>query len=530
MDPEVVFSRTGNPDKPQPAQPESREIMRTFRHYIFVLFLFVLADELKANALVQAGDHQAPCMKCEELLRIRLPEVRIDSATEVSGSKERTGYCRVLGVIGKEIRFELLLPQEWNRRFVMGGGGGFVGSIMNRARNSVHDGFATAGTDTGHEGMHARWALNNMERQLNFGHMAVHRTAETSKTIIFHYYGADPDYSYFIGLSRGGGQAMMEAQRYPGDFDGIVAGAPAFNWVGQAAEFIQNTRAVYPDPEKRNSPVLTRDNLKLLHKLILNQCDNLDGVRDSILNDPRDCKFDLNSIPLCRGKVGGGDCFTQQQVEALRIIYYGVGTGSELLHHGFPFGGEGERTGWFPSLVGPNKGAAPYFTWQAFYGMETFRYLVYNDSLWNYTTYDFSRVHKDTRYASAYLDATQTDYGAFRNHGGKMIIYQGWIDPLISALDIIGHYEKAFAADPQLPGYIRLFMLPGITHTGGNGPGKADWLRLIQDWVEKDIAPERVVVSRTEKEKILMTRPVFPYPRKAVYNGKGDPNVESSFR
>ena len=504
--------------------------MRTFRHYILVLFLFVVADALKAKAPVRIDNGVVPCMTCQELVRLRLPEVRIDSATSVVDGRASNGYCRVLGVIGKEIGFELLLPQEWNKRFVMGGGGGFVGSIMNRARNAVHNGFATAGTDTGHEGMHARWALNNMERQLNFGHMAVHRTAETSKAIIFHYYGSDPDFSYFVGLSRGGGQAMMEAQRYPGDFDGIVAGAPAFNWVGQAAEFIQNTRAVYPNPKKTNTPLLTRDNLKMLHKMILSHCDKLDGVRDSIMNDPRNCDFDLNSIPRCRGKVAGPGCLTQRQSEALKIIYDGVGTGDELLHPGFPYGGEGERTGWFPSLVGPNRGAAPYATWQEFYGMETFRYLVFNDSLWNYAGYDFSKVHQDTRYASAYLDANQTDYSAFKKQGGKMIIYQGWIDPLISALDIIGHYERASAMDPELPGYIRLFMLPGITHTGGNGPGKADWLQLVQDWVEKGIAPERVVVSKTEKEKVLMTRPVFPYPRKAIYIGNGDPNLESSFK
>lgn len=486
---------------------------------------------LETKALPAPSRTAKPCMPCRDLVKLRFPEVRIDSALWIAGKpgNEGKGHCQVSGVIGTEISFELLLPDTWNKRFVMGGGGGFVGYVMNRARNSVDDGFATVGTDTGHKGIDAKWGLNNMERQLNFGHMAVHRTAETSRAIIYHYYQADPEYSYFIGLSRGGGQAMMEAQRYPEDFDGIVAGAPAFDWTGMAAEFIQNSKAVYPDPSRDTAPLITRDNLILLQSMILRACDALDGVRDSILNDPRECMFDLAQIPRCKGKSADANCLTDAQREAIKTIYNGTGTGESSMHPGFAYGGENEKTGWFPSIVGPNKGAAPYFTWQAFYGMETMRYLVLNDSTWTYANYDLSRLSHDTRFASSYLDATQTDYTAFKTSGGKMIIYQGWIDPLISAMDIIGHYEEALSKDAGLADYIRLYMLPGVTHTGGNGPGKADWFQLIQDWVEKGIAPGRVVVSKNEKGKTVMSRPVYPYPRSARYKGAGDPNVESSF-
>ena len=163
-------------------------------------------------------------------------------------------HCKVTGVIGKEINFELLLPLNWNGIYVMGGGGGFVGSVQNMAAGKVKEGYATSGTDTGHKTVglgSASWALNDMERQVNFGHLAVHRTAEVSKAIIGNYYGNWPKYSYFMGCSRGGGQAMMEAQRYPGDFDGIIAGAPAFDWISIAVEAIQNTQAVYPDEAYR---------------------------------------------------------------------------------------------------------------------------------------------------------------------------------------------------------------------------------------------------------------------------------------
>ncbi|CAN5151879.1 hypothetical protein BH23BAC1_BH23BAC1_41220 [soil metagenome] len=221
------------------------------------------------------------CITCEELKNLKLPDVRISEVVKIETG---TSHCKVLGTIGKEINFELLLPTLWNGRFVMGGGGGFVGSIQNMARSSVDSGYATAGTDTGHQadGLKADWALNNMERQVNFGHLAVHRTAEVSKALISHFYCSDAEYSYFIGCSRGGGQAMMEAQRYPEDFDGIVAGAPAFNWPANGAEFIQNSQTIYPNPARLNEPVITKENLQLLQALILNYCDVNDGVKELV--------------------------------------------------------------------------------------------------------------------------------------------------------------------------------------------------------------------------------------------------------
>ncbi|ODS86987.1 MAG: hypothetical protein ABS46_00505 [Cytophagaceae bacterium SCN 52-12] len=479
-----------------------------------------------AAPAARAGDGlKNPCRSCESLKELLLPDVRIDSVSVLT----RPDICVLTGVIGREITFELLLPAQWNGRFVMGGGGGFVGYVMNRARNMAFDGFATVGTDTGHKGTDAGWGLNDMERQLNFGHAAVHRTAEVARAVIRHYYAAPPRYSYFIGLSRGGGQAMMEAQRYPHDFDGIVAGAPAFNWVGMATKFNLNTRVLYGSPENRQ-PAITRDHLRILQQRILEHCDAYDGVRDSILSDPLRCDFNLEDLPRCKSDIPGEDCFTGKQIDALKSIYAAVREGDKVIHGGFPFGGEDEKTGWFPSVTGPIEGSKPYPTWQAFYGMETFKYLVFNDGEWRYDRYDWQRVYRDTRYAAAYLNATGTDYSAFRARGGKMILYQGWADPLISALDLVRHYEEAVSADTHPEDHIRLFMLPGVTHTGGNGPGKADWFRLISDWVEKGIAPERVIVSKTEDGKVVMTRPVFPYPRVPVYDGAGDPDRESSFK
>jgi feruloyl esterase len=480
--------------------------------------------------LAQSDSIPEKCIACERLTELRIPDVRITEAVTV---KTGASHCKVLGIIGKEIRFEILLPYEWNGIFVMGGGGGFVGNIKNAARSAVNSGYATSGTDTGHDGrgsVSANWALNNMERQVNFGHLAIHRTAEVSKALIASYYGDYPKFSYFIGCSRGGGQAMMEAQRYPYDFDGIVAGAPAFNWTELATEFVQNTRAVYP--RNLTSPIISAEHLKILQDAVLDQCDLLDGIRDSILQKPQRCQFDFSSLPACPGDIPGKGCFTARQVEAIKTIYDGVYTENGIAYPGFPFGGENKPGGWGPWITGPNLSTAKYGypSSQAYFGIESFKYLILQDPEWDYSAYDFRGYEKEIRYASAYLDATSTDYSGFRDRRGKIIIWHGWNDPALSAYATIGHFNAVKAVDPDINEYMRLFLLPGVLHCGGgDGPSQVDWIALIREWVENNKAPERIIATTTVNGKEVMTRPLYPYPGEAVYDGKGDINKESSF-
>lgn len=477
---------------------------------------------------------KVPCIPCEEIKNLHLPEVTIHAAVNLKAGErfddkpaEDVPICKVVGTIGAEINFELLLPQKWNGRYAMGGGGGFVGSVANAVHRSVSSGFATSGTDTGHkDGSTAKWGLNHIERQLNFGHMAVHRTAVVSKNIISRFYCAPIEYSYFVGASRGGGQAMMEAQRYPDDFDGIVAGCPAFNWTSFAAGFVNNTKALYPNNLKE--PVLTKDNLKLLEKMLLKNCDGLDGIRDSILNDPRDCHFDIATIPRCPNGIAGPECLTEAQLHALKTVYNGLTIQGKKIHEGFPFGGENDKGGWGNWIVGPMINGV-YPTHHAFYGIETSKYLIFNDENWDYLGYSLDNFLKDARFASSFLDANSTDYSAFIKKGGKMIIWQGWADPALSALNIIRHYEDIEKVQPQIRDNIRLFMLPGVLHGGGKGPDTANWLELIQSWVEQKKVPERIVVSKKPGAGIPISRPVYPYPKKARYDGKGDPYKETSF-
>jgi hypothetical protein len=510
--------------------------MTMIRKFLYVFLLSYGPMLYSASDQALSQQITVPLMKCGELKDLRLPDVDFKTVEHREASeKGKMSFCRVVGVIGTEINFELLLPDQWNGRFVMGGGGGFVGEILNNERGRVDEGYATAGTDTGHKGsgIKADWAYNNLERQVNFGHLAVHRTAEVSKTIQYHYYGVDPQYSYFLGCSRGGGQAMMEAQRYPGDFDGIVAGAPAFTWPAIGAEFIQNMQYLYPMPGMLTEPVVTRENLKLLQQLVLDQCDEMDGVKDGILNDPRECSFDLDFLPVCPDDEPSEDCFTLVQIEAIRAIYAGVMDTKGEIYPGFPFGGEDELWGWHNWIVGPNAGTANlnFPSLQYGFGTELFKYLVFNDPDWDYLNYDFTDFEKDTRLAASNLNATKTDYTTFRDLGGRMIIFHGWSDAALSALSTIEHYEAVKESDPEADRYLRLFMLPGVLHCGGGpGPDQVDWLKLIREWVENGKVPERVVMSKIINGKTIMTRPVFPYPKKAIYDGKGDPDVESSYR
>ena len=497
-----------------------------------IFFLIVQVSPLVLLAQVTQSKN---CIPCEQLKNLQIPDVAILEAKSmkndtIEGQVITVPFCYVLGRISKGINFELLLPARWNQRFLMSGGGGFVGSIQNSFRFKVNSGYVTVGTDAGHQGsgIKADWAFNNMERQLDFGKLAIHLTAAVSKFITHAYYCRDPAYSYFAGCSRGGGQAMMEAQQYPEDFDGIVAGAPAFSWPATGAKFIQDSQKNYPDPLNLQKPVITKDNLRLLQDVILKQCDTLDGIKDQILDDPRACKFDFSSLPICPDGQSTADCFTLKQLEAIETVYAPLTEKQDTIYSGFPIGAENEEDGWDVWIAG-NKPGMGIPSLHFMFSTEMFKYLVFNDSTWDYSKYDFSNFRKETQYASAYLDATGTDYTGFKKHKGKMIMYHGWNDPALSAFSTIRYYQQVEQTDKDVQSYFRLFLLPGVLHCeGGRGPDETDWLALIENWVEKDKAPERVIMSKKENGKVVMTRPVFPFPKVAVYNG-GDANQQQNF-
>jgi feruloyl esterase len=274
-------------------------------------------------------------------------------------------------------------------------------------------------------------------------------------------------------------------------------------------------------------------NLSMLQAAVLDQCDELDGIKDDILNDPSACDFYMSTLPTCPDDLIGEECFTLKQLKAIQTVYDGIASDQGEIYPGFPLGGENEPGGWMPWITGPNEESMElgFPSLHFGFGIEMFKYLIFQDPEWDYSTYDYSDFFKETRYASAYLDATSTDYSELKKRKGKMIIYHGWNDPALSAYATIEHYKALGEKDPAISDYVRLFMLPGVLHCGkGPGPDKTDWIGLIRDWVENGNAPDRVIMSKVRDGEVEMTRPVFPYPRKAVYDGKGDPNLESSFK
>ena len=483
----------------------------------------------------------AAAVTCESLTALRLPDVRITEATAVAARPEakigaKVAHCRVAGVIGREIRFMVLLPTEWNRRFLMGGGGGFVGAVATPVEE-VNAGYATGGTDTGHQGsgIQAGWALGNLERQLNYGHLAIHRTTEVAKAVIRGYYGTDAEKSYFSGCSNGGRQAMMEAERYPEDFDGIVAGAPAFDFTNIATSFIRNTKAAFPNASQL-SPLVTPELLKLLETKVLEACDAKDGVSDGVIEDPRDCRFDLTKIAACPIAKPAANCLTKTQRAVIAAIYSATEDRAGRVYPGQPFGGEGQNGGWMDWITGGGGltravGSPSVPSAQYAFGTEFFKYLVFQDSTWDYTKYDVANARRDTRFTRTFLNADDPDLSAFTGRGGKLIIWHGWADAALNALSTIGFYDGMTAKAPGLSDKARLFLLPGVLHcAGGAGPDRVDWVKTISTWVEKGSAPDRLTASKLGDDgKPTRTRPVCAYPARATYLGKGSSDDEANF-
>ena len=484
---------------------------------------FLLAAQASVGGL-PAADHGG----CAALQSLQLPDVKITKAAPIAAGAAaavRDAHCVVEGSVGRDIRFRLLMPDHWNRKLMMGGGGGFVGGIDNQAVASINSGYATVGTDTGHQSVStsARWALNDLERQLNFGHVGVHRVAEVSKAIVRHYYGATIERSYFAGCSNGGRQALMEAQRYPDDFDGIIAGAPAANFTAIGAQFVKDIKALYPDAHSVSTAPFDAAALKSIESQILDKCDAIDGAKDGLLEDPRACSVDVTSLTG----------LTDTQKNLLKTIYGETRSSEGVLYPAQPVGSEGDPNAWAGWIVGPNSVVmslqkAPSLRFA--FGTEMFKYFIFNDPAWDYSKYDFTNFKKDSAQAASILNATNPNLDAFKASNGKLIVWHGWSDAALTALGTIDYVDQVRARDPASRDYLRTFLMPGVLHCfGGPGPDRAEWTKVLENWVEKGVAPERVIATNSEGGKVIRTRPLCEYPFRAVYNGVGSIDDEKNF-
>jgi para-nitrobenzyl esterase len=482
---------------------------------------------------------------CPLLTCLEIEDVTIQSTEKVPEAGGLPAHCLVNGFIEEEIGFEVRLPDEWNGKFYMGGGGGFVGTIQSQGyEDALQRGYATAGTDSGHKGgnLDGSAFLNNWERVVNWAYQAIHLTTANAKKIIRTYYGEDILYSYFSGCSTGGRQAMMESQKYPEDFDGLIAGAPAYVGASGVPAWALSQSALYPDPSA--PPIVPFSKVQLIDTAVLAMCDDLDGVVDGLLRDPRECNFDLETdLPMCADNFDPGDntCFTIAEKEVLKLIYgYDSYPWAEPATTAYPFGGEIDPGNWDWWVIG-GPYLAPYFNGypniQYAFAADYFKYLFFNDP--DYDIHDFEPDNPDdlakVKPAADMVNATETDLSAFKAAGGKMIMYNGWSDPCITPLGTIKYYEAVLdtmGGTSQVDDFFRLYMIPGVGHCGGGrGPGNSgvDFLTALEKWVENDVAPVRIVAEHDTGGTVDMSRPLCPYPQVEVWDGIGDINEEASF-
>ncbi len=477
---------------------------------------------------------------CSAALRVALPNARITSARVVPSNDSlralgRRPYCRVAATLDVETQIVALLPDDWNGRFLMGGGGGYVGAVDNDFSFTVHEGYATVGTDAGHSAnsLTAGWALHNDTRITDFAYRAVHRTAEVTKVLVAAYYGRPPEHSYFLSCSNGGRQALMEAQRYPDDFDGIVAIAPAYNLLAITTTFIRNLQAQYPTADM-DAPVVTPAVLKLLAAKVSESCDASDGVRDGTIENPETCTFKMASLPACPRDVAADGCVTRAQRTALTTFTAPLAAGT-LRYPGQPFGDESDAEGWNAWITGPlpdmlDATGRTVPTVQAAFGTEFFKYFVYGDSACRYVGYDLARAARDGARVDAIVSATNPDLSAFRARGGKLLLAHGWSDPALNARSTIEYFNAVQARTPQASSFTRLFMMPGVLHcAGGSGCDEVDWAGTIRRWVEQGEAPSRIIARKERNGKVVKTHPLCAYPMTARYNGTGDTDDAAAF-
>ena len=482
-----------------------------------------------------------------------IPDVSYSSATQ---EDIPASHCKVVGVIGSEIGFELRLPDDWNSKFIMGGSGGFAGNYANAANDMwlvVADGWATVSTDTGHKGhpAGADWALNNLERQVNFGYLGVHRTAVNAKVLIESHFGAKIDRSLFFGCSRGGGQGLMLAQRSPELFEGIYAGAPAYSWATElAGRWTRNAQHMYPDPSNLSEPAIDADALSVLGNAVMDQCDELDGLKDGILNDPRQCDFDVTTL-ACDTQTTT-QCLTPRQVTVAQAIYGDVEIDGRMTR-GTPIGSElpGHSFGWDRWITGgyhpdaemefhPGIGAvefedpvSPNGRWA--FAMGLMRHFIFSDPDWSYEDYDFSDFAQRTSGVAQTLNADNPDLSAFRDRGGKLIIDNSWMDGSMSPYMTIDYYNSVLEFDPAARDDVRLFVRPGVAHCwGGPGPDGTDYIAALEEWLDSGVAPEQLDAPFAG---LAPGRPptgqggriICAHPGVVTYDGSGDPDSPTSF-
>jgi len=433
-------------------------------------------------------------------------------------------FCRVTLTLtpspDSDIKAEVWLPLEgWTGRYQAVGNGGWAGSVSYPAMaRALARGEVASSTDTGHVGNSGAFALGHPEKLIDYAYRAQHETAVAAKAVAESFYGTAPRWSYFNGCSTGGRQALRAAERFPADFDGIVAGAPANPKTNMDVARITISQTMFRDA----ASVVPASKYPVIHQAVLAACDALDGLKDGLLGDPTACRFDP-AVLQCQGE-DSPSCLTRPQVESVRAMMTPVTdrqSGSVI----FPRYEPGSELGWGSVFGGPE----PYATAQ-----DTFKFVVFKDPNWSWRTLSAERdLVVANREAAGTLTAVNPDLAAFAGHGGKLLMYHGWADPNIAPRASVTFYQAAIQAT-RAPAsntdWARLFMVPGMAHcTGGEGPNTFDAIGAVETWVENGQAPASLVASHQSDGKVDRTRPLCPYPQVAGYRGTGSIDAAENF-
>jgi feruloyl esterase len=481
-------------------------------------------------------------LECGDFVSRTSAEFSVLTAQLEQGDTQTPDHCRIIGVIPAEIIFEVNLPLAWNGRFYMYGNGGFAGqppSAQAEVRNqALRHGFATAYTNTGHDAARepgATFAYNNLQKTVDYLFRAVHLTVTYAKELVADYYGRETDYSYWDGCSMGGRQGMLSAQRFPEDFDGIVAGAPALDFTGTMLSYAWQSRAM-------QETTLRPDAMRLLAERVYEHCDARDGLRDGLIDDPRRCDFDpVLHLPRCSDGVSRADCFAPEEIGVLEKLYAGPRREGRNLHPGVlpgtealglvrsPDGTERRSRGWEPWIL---RSDGPSF--QRLMVESYLKYLAFEADDPDYELHQFP-IETEPQgldpLTLELLDAKETDMTRFRQRGGKMITYFGWADAAINPLSMIDYYESLEVAMGRRPhDFYRLYMVPGMFHCdGGVGADDVDFMTAIIEWVEDGREPHAIVGRHTESGEVKFSRPQCPYPQVARYTGTGPTDAADNF-
>jgi feruloyl esterase len=497
-----------------------------------------------AKALVDYSRAELePGRACDVMGTFAAPDIVRIAAVSVPADASAPAHCRVTGVLSPEIAFEVSLPAKWNGRFYMIGNGGHAGEALDnpgrvaQRNQALQLGFAFAQTDTGHESAKepgGSFVMSNPQKAIDYAYRAVHLTATTTKTITADYYGRPVSRAYWNSCSNGGRQGLIEAQRYPDDFDGIVANAPWVDQTGFTVGAMWNERAL-------DGAGVTPAKMTLVAERVMAKCDAVDGLTDGLIDDPRKCSVDpARDVPACSQGTDAPNCLTPAQATAIGKVYGGVVSNGKPYFPGFMPGSEavtsglfggGSGSGWMNVIVSAKPGARP-----ADFNLadNTMKYLVFTPPRpdYDYRTFDFDRDMALLDSWGEKANATSPDLSGFRKRGGKLLMTYGWADAILQPMMGVNYYERAFEVNgPGTPDFFRLFMVPGMAHCGGGvGPDRHDAVTAVIDWVEAGRAPDTMLASRVVDGKVVRTRPLCAYPQVARYTGKGSIDEAANFR